>query len=644
MMGTRRTIAFIISVIGFAVPGMNGQSTAAPELTRGALETWLDEYMTREQAEKKTAGAVVVVVKNGEVLLEKGYGFADLARHIPVDSERTLFRAGSVSKLFTWTAVMQQVEQGKIDLDADINTYLDFKIPPRQGAPVALHNLMTHGAGFDEVGGLLLIYDPRELHPLREELKRWMPPRVTAPGSIPAYSNYGADLAGYIVQRVSGEPFEAYIERHIFAPLGMKFATFRQPLPDGLASWMSKGYSLASGDPKPFEIDTTQPDGALSASGGDIGRFMIAHLQNGAFGASRLLEEATAVRMHTTAWGFLPPLNRMLLGFYENNVNGHRVITHGGDLQWFHSELNLFIDDGVGIFVSLNSLGKDGAAEQIRTGFFREFSDRYFPAPLPEGSVDPETSAAHAHLITGRYISSRRSDELFPAALNLLGQTRVLATENGSISVADVKGLNGEPKKWREIAPLVWRSIEGPDRIAAKIENDRVVCIGYDELPFMPFQPVPWWSSAAWLLPLLIIGVLALVGNTLAWPATALVRRHYGVRSDPTSPEARAHRLVRIASLLATLMVIAWVVLIQILSGDLGWIGPHMNPWISSLRLFTSVIVFATSAIALWNVWAVLRSRRKWLAKIWSVLLAIPFVALFYFVGGFHFLGYSAKY
>ncbi|PYK61934.1 MAG: serine hydrolase [Verrucomicrobia bacterium] len=621
------------------VPG-----SASHTLTKIDAEAWLDGFLPYALQRGDVAGAVVVVVKDGAALLQKGYGYSDVGERKPVDPERTLFRPGSVSKLFTWTAVLQLVEQGKLDLDADVNTYLDFKIPSPEGKPVTLRNLMTHTAGFDEVGGLLLIYDPHELHPLREELKHWMPPRVTAPGTIPAYSNYGADLAGYIVERVSGEPFEAYIERHIFDPLGMKQATFRQPLPQALAPWMSKGYPLASGDPKPFEIDTTQPDGALSASGGDMGRFMIAHLQNGAFGASRILEEATAMRMHTTACAFLPPINRMLLGFYENNVNGHRVITHGGDLQWFHSELNLFIDDGVGVFVSLNSLGKDGAAEQIRTGFFREFSDRYFPAPLPEGSVDPETAAAHRHLITGRYISSRRSHESFLAALNLLGQTRVLATENGSISVPDLKGLNGEPKKWREIAPFVWRNIEGPDRIAAKIEKGRAVCIGYDELPFMPFEPVPWWWSAAWLLPLLAVAVVALVGNTLAWPATALVRRHYGVRSDPTSPEARAHRLVRIASLLATLMVIAWVVLIQILSGDLGWIGPHMNPWISSLRLFTLVIVFATSAIALWNVWAVLRSRRKLLAKIWSALLALSFLALLYVAVVFHLVGYSAKY
>src|SRR5438094_2992491 len=175
MMRTRRAIAIIIGLIGFAAPSMNGQSTAAPELTRGALETWLDEYMTREQAEKKTAGAVVVVVKNGEVLLEKGYGFADLARHIPVDPERTLFRAGSVSKLVTWTAVMQQVEQGKIDLDADVNRYLDFKIPPRDGKPVTVRNLMQHVAGFEEQAKDILSTDGHAVPSYDALLKRWTP-------------------------------------------------------------------------------------------------------------------------------------------------------------------------------------------------------------------------------------------------------------------------------------------------------------------------------------------------------------------------------------------------------------------------------------------------------------------------------------
>ncbi len=622
---------------------MPGSVTHA--LTKADAEAWLDGLLPYALQTGDVAGAVVVVVKDGAVLLQKGYGYSDVAARKTIDPERTLFRPGSVSKLFTWTAVMQLVEEGKLNLDSDVNTYLDFKIPPYRGKPVTLRNMLTHTAGFDEVGGLLLIYDPRELPPLREELKHRIPPRVTAPGTIPAYSNYGAALAGYIVERVSGESFESYIERHIFDPLGMKHATFRQPLPEALVPWMSKGYPVGSDDPKPFEIDTTRPpDGALSVSGGDMGRFMIAHLQNGAFGSARILQEATAVRMHGTKWELTPPLNGILLGFFENNINGHRVIAHGGDLQWFHSEVNLFIDDGVGVFISLNSLGKSGAAGPIRTAFFEEFSDRYFPGRLPEGSVDAKTAKEHAGLVTGRYISSRRSHESFFALLNLLGQVRVSATDNGSVSLPDFKGLNGEPKKWREIAPFVWRDVEGSDRIAARIENNRVAFIGYDELPFMPFQPVPWWWSAVWLLPLLVIAVVALTANTLAWSVSALVRRYYGADYGLVGREARTHLLVRIVSLLVMATVIAWVILIQVMSGDLGWIGPHLGVWISSLRLLSLVILFGSSAIALWNVWNLLHSQREWLARAWGMALAISCLALLYIAIAFHTVGYSANY
>ena len=632
------------------LPDMDSQTASdpsrstTPALTKVDAEAWLDGFMPYALQTGDVAGAVVVIVKDGQVLLQKGYGYSDVAERKPVDPERTLFRPGSVSKLFTWTAVMQLVEEGKLDLDADVNTYLDFKIPAWRGEPVTLRNMMTHTPGFDEAWGLLVFYDPRELRPLPEELRRWMPPRVTPPGTIPAYSNYGAALAGYIVQRVSGEPFEAYIERHIFDPLGMKQATFRQPLPEALAPLMSKGYPVGSGDPKPFEIDATPPDGALSASGGDMGRFMIAHLQNGAFGNARILQEATAIKMHDTPLTIVPPVNGMLLGFYENNINGHRVIAHGGDLNWFHSELNLFIDDGIGLFISVNSLGKDGAAVPIRTALFRKFSDRYFPAAVSEPSLDPKTAKQHAELINGRYVFSRRPHESFASLLNLLGQVRVLTTESGSVSVSDVKGLNGEPKKWQEIAPFVWRSVDGSDRLAAKMENGRVVCIGYDELPFMPLQPVPWWWSGAWLLPLLVIAVVVLAANTLAWPASAVLRRHYGAEYGLFDRDAKAHRLIRVASLLLIAIVIGWVILIQILSGDVGWIGPHLPSWISLLRASSFIIIIGSTAIAVWNVSVLLHGKRKWLAKVWGVIVAISCLALFYVAIVFHLIGYSAKY
>src|ERR1700679_4132981 len=124
--------------------------TPARVLSAADAEAWLDGYFPYALHTGDIAGAVVVIVKDGQVLLEKGYGYADYGRSIPVDPKSTLFRWGSTSKLFTWIAVMQLVEQGKIDLDADVNQYLDFKIPSREGKPVTMRNIMTHTAGFEE--------------------------------------------------------------------------------------------------------------------------------------------------------------------------------------------------------------------------------------------------------------------------------------------------------------------------------------------------------------------------------------------------------------------------------------------------------------------------------------------------------------
>jgi CubicO group peptidase (beta-lactamase class C family) len=631
------------------VPGTTSETppevpTQPHALTAADVEAWFDGFFPFALQRGDVAGAVVIVTKDGQILVKKGYGYSDVAARKPVDPERTLFRAGSVSKLFTWTAAMQQVEQGKLDLDKDINAYLDFKVPQRDGKAVTLRNLMTHTPGFDEAVRALIISDPAYLRPLGDALKRWVPPLVTLPGSTPAYSNYGAGLAGYLVERVSGEPFEDYIGRHIFQPLGMQYATFRQPLPSQLEPWMSKGYKVASGDPKPFEIVTLPPAGSISISGADMARFMIAHLQNGAFNSGRILQEGTAVTMHGTASTVIPSLNRMLLGFYENNINGHRVITHGGDTSWFHTELNLFVDDGVGLYVSLNSVGKDGAAYPLRSMLFTEFSDRYFPAPLPEGKVDEKTARSHAELMAGRYIVSRRSHTSFLALSNILGQTKVVANRDGSIELPDFKGPEGEPKKWREIAPFVWRNVNGADRLAAKVENGHITRFGVDEGPFMVFEPVAWWWSSAWLLPLWVFSLVALGLTVLAWPISALLRRHYGVAYGLSGIDARAHRLVRIASLIIVATVLAWVVFLQQIETNFDIVSPRSDPLIIFLHVLSIVSFIGGVAIALWNAWMVLRSKRRIWAKIWSVVLAVACLTVLYVGIVFHLLGYTANY
>ena len=621
------------------MPGISTHS-----LTKEDAEAWLDGFLPYALERGDIAGAVVVVVKDGAIMSQKGYGFSDVAARKPVDPARTLFRIGSVSKLFTWTAVMQLVEQGKIDLDADVNGYLDFKIPARDGKPVTMRNLMTHTPGFDETARGLILLDAKQLPPLGEILKYWIPPRVTAAGSTPAYSNYGAALAGYIVERVSGMPFDDYIEQKLFAPLDMQHATFRQPLPDRLKADMSNGYKVGSGEPQRFEVVNVPPAGSVSASGADMGSFMIAHLQNGAAGAGRILQEKTAVQMHTTANTMIPPLNRMLLGFYESNINGRRVISHGGDVEWFHSDLNLLPDDDTGLFISMNSAGKEGAAHPIRAMLFQQFMERYFPGPLPEGKVDAEIAKAHAKLMSGRYNVSRGSHTTFIALLSLFGQMPVAATADGAITIPALKGGDDQPKKWREIAPFVWRNVAGGDRVAAKVENGHVVRFGYDAYPFMVFEPVPWWWSSGWLLPLWIAALVALALTTLAWPFSALVRRRYGVAYGLKGKDAKTHRLVRIASLVALATMLSITIFVFLIASDLKWAVPGMDGLIIALRLLALIGCVAGAVIGLWNAAIVLRSDRRKLAKLWSVLLAISFLVVVYVGVVFHVFGYTANY
>ena len=213
-------------------------------LTKTDVDAWLDGFMPHALATGDLAGAVVAVVKDGQIVTERGFGYADVEKKKPVDPKLTLFRPGSVSKLVTWTAVMQLVEQGKLDLDADVNKYLDFTIPPRAGKPITLRNIMQHTAGFEEQVKSIITEDPNTPG-FEELLKRWTPTRVFDAGTTPAYSNYATSVAGYIVQRVSGESFYDYVDKHIFAPLDMKHSTFRQRLPKDLEPLMATGYVLA---------------------------------------------------------------------------------------------------------------------------------------------------------------------------------------------------------------------------------------------------------------------------------------------------------------------------------------------------------------------------------------------------------------
>jgi CubicO group peptidase (beta-lactamase class C family) len=517
---------------GTEPPAAGGVPPGAHELTAQDLETFLDGIVPLQLGREDIAGATVSVVKGGKLLFAKGYGYADYEKKRPVSAEETLFRPGSVSKLFTWTAVMQLFEQGKLDLDRDVNDYLDYKIPEAFGKPITLKNILTHTAGFDEQ--VKDIFMTSGAGPdLGQYMKTHVPARVYPPGTVTSYSNYATSLAGYIVERVSGRPFNDYVAENIFQPLGMTRSTFAQPLPPDLAPLMSNGYRLASDGPQPFEVIGPFPAGSLSSTAADMSRFMLAHLQDGQLEGARILQPETARLMHSRLFALDPAAKGMCYGFYEETRNGQRIIGHGGDTANFHSDLHLLPDAGVGLFVSHNSLGRGSPLP--RETLWRMFLDRYFPhapeQPPTLGSADEDARA-----VSGSYMLSRRSETSFLRAASLLGEATVAPAGDGRIIVAQLTGPNGKPIRWREVAPMTFLDEDGQEKLIFKPDagGRMQMILPY---PFFVYQRVGLWENGKVILFVLAVSLLLMLLTLLLWPVGWFVRRHYGHRLELTRGE-----------------------------------------------------------------------------------------------------------
>jgi CubicO group peptidase (beta-lactamase class C family) len=620
---------------------------AGAPLTAEDLNTWLDGYLPYALRVDDIAGAVVAVVKDGAVVTERGYGFADVAKRTSVDPKLTLFRPGSVSKLFTWTAVMQQVEQGKIDLDGDINQYLDFKVTGKDGKPITMRNLMQHTAGFEEQAKGV-ISASNNLPSYEALLKQHVPARVFTVGSTPAYSNYGASLAGYIVERVSHEPFDAYIEHHIFEPLDMKHSSFRQPLPKDLAPLMATGYRVASGEPQPFEYIGPAPAGSASATGEDMAHFMIAQLQNGEYQGRRILSAATAELMHNSPYpDGIGPLDRMELGFFETNINGREVIAHLGDTEWFHTSLHLFLKENVGFYVSFSSPGKEGAAHPLRIALFQDFADRYLPAAEPHPvapKLDAATEKAHAALMAGAWTASRGGFDNFLAALEFVGQMKAGVNKDGELAVA-IPGTNGKPRHWVEVAPFVWQDVDSHDRLAARVVDGKPVRWSFDTLsPFEVFDRTPWYQSSGWLMPLLLVSFAALLLTALLWPVAALVRRHYKAPLALDARAASAYRWSRIAALAIVAALSLWGVFIALVLHDTGTLGGRLDPLLLLAQLGSVVAFVGGFLVMVWNLLVVWGGARRWPARTWSMVLALAALTVLWVGLAFHLLHIGTSY
>jgi CubicO group peptidase (beta-lactamase class C family) len=646
-----------------APPATPQHQPGGGELTKGDVDAWLDGALGSALQTTGIPGATVSVVSDGRVLTARGYGLADTGTDgdpaRPVDPDDTLFRIGSVSKVVSATAIMQLVEQGELDLDADVQQYLDFDLDTPKGA-ITLRHLLTHTAGFEEViGGL--IGSPGSEKTLREAVTAAPPAQVYEPGTTPAYSNYGATLAGYVAERVSGKPFAELVREQVLDRAGMTSSSFAQPLPADLDARLAKGYPNDSAPSVPTEVVNAAPAGAMSATASDMARFMLAHL--GDLPAEQsLLEPATLDEMHRPALGAdqlgtLAVGQRMDLGFFDDSTPGVPAFGHDGDTQVFHSAMRMFPESDAGIFVSFNASGRTPTATlDLRTTLLQGFADRYLRDASSSSSSSPsgdasaagsslttdETaggagqldSAAAAAAMAGTFTSSRSPVTNPGALLALSGQTTIVPRSDGTIAVTP-KPLATTTGVYELVDEHLWREVGGDSLLATRTDGDSddadatVQAISWGaSFTMLRAQP---WQVASTALPSVIAAVAVLLVSVVAWPTAALVglgrrtgrRDLVAARRPETGRRRRALLLSRLGQVATLLALAGWAVVA-------GQAMSFVDVSAGSIRVVQALQLVGVVAIVPAAVAAVqaVRERRGWASVTGRVLVVVALVVL----------------
>ena len=587
------------------------------QLTAEDVNAWLDGKLPDALKNGGIPGAVVTVVKDGQVVTTRGYGWSDTGASggdpVAVDPQKSLFRVASISKIPTSISAMQLVEQGKVDLDADISAYLDFEIERRFDEPLTLRHLLTHSAGFEERWKVAPMTD------LEASVKSDPPVQVFAPGTTPGYSNYGIALAGYIVQRVSGQPFETYVREHVLEPAGMTTSTYEQPLPKEMAGSLGPGYT-STGEEVPFALMGDFPADSLTVSAPDFAAFMNAQLSR----SPKLLRAETWEQMWSPGLGEDKLGNRakageMGLGYFELTRHGRRIVEHGDLTSGWHSKFELYPEEKTGIFISYNGNGSD-FSNSLREDLAQGFADRYFPGDAVKASGGKD-SAERARQVAGSYMPSRTSWTTFLSAwMPALALTTIEHTGDGKLKVDETQLV--------EVEPWVWRQVDGRGAIAAQVKDGKVVSLSQGPaLTLIPVTPV---QQA--LVPVFGVCLVLLLVATVAWPVGALRRRRALKRGQEVgAPVPWLTRVARGGGVLALSAQLTWTLLLVVFVANSSTITDGSFTWLIPVARCAQVLqalgVVAIIPAAVDLVMS-LRRRAGWRRVTMSAILLTALVAL----------------
>ncbi|ADP31070.1 serine hydrolase [Bacillus atrophaeus] len=381
------------------------QMTKAPNNAK-EIESFADPLFEEKMKEYNVNGSSFVVVHDGKVVINKGYGYADKEKKIPVNKE-TVFQIASVSKTFTALAVMQQVDKGKLKLDQDVQQYLGgLKIPNKTGKPLTLFDMLTYTSGVD-FPDITTITGPEYVNqdiPMKEFFSKHMPTVVRPPGEAYTYDNFAFALAGYAVENVTGSSFSRYMEKNIFKPLGMKSTSVRFT-PD-LLKRMATHYG-PTGDSIPTSGHglTDAPQGSILSTGEDMSKYMIMQLQNGKFGGKEIVSKRSMDMMHdyqVFADKTIPIATVGFETYFNDLANGQHVALKGGNMPGHSSLMVLVPEQKTAFFMSYNN-----DATMMSKDVYEEFMDHYFPAHKVEKPINLPLEGKEAQKYLGLYQNTR---------------------------------------------------------------------------------------------------------------------------------------------------------------------------------------------------------------------------------------------
>lgn len=600
----------LIAALGHA------QAPSAWPPDEATLAAFLNPLFDQEMARRNIPGAVCVVVADGRLLFAKGYGVTDSDTKQPVDPATTVFRLASVSKVFAAVAVMQLVEQGKLDLHADVNTCLKkLQLPATYPDPVTLEHLLTHTGGFDDRYLGMGARTEADLPPLGDYLARRMPPRVMPPGRYFSYSNHGFALAGHIVEELSGMPFPEYARRFIFEPLGMSRSTFiitpeaRQQLATGYADFRGSRSEV------PVDAPQTVPASSLASTGLDMANFMIALLQLGRLGDTRILGEDAAREMQATHFTQRQGLPGRAYAFEERFENGLRVLEHGGHIFGFISEMILIPEKNFGFFMSYNTqeAGMDNAV-------LRALYNRFFPA-APEHAVwtAPPGWETRRNGIDGSFRINRYARTTFVKfgtfATEVVSEASLRPGEKpGTLHLAyfDTPGRTHPVGELVEVEPDYYRRLDrnGSDdpkdwtfankpRVA--LERDADGQVSYLFIDGRAYERMRWFEQRMFILSCVAFALIAPLSWLLAYPVRRRARRR---RPGPESVSVRRINSLATATVVGQLAFLAGFALFLLLTvpNEVGYGPPPTLIAILTLPLciLAGEVALAAGVAAAW--------------------------------------------